>query len=274
MAGEIGKVTSVDFSWYLDTRHGADYFRRWHRLREKSGSLWVHKATHHFDLINWWLDADPVEVSRTAASRTTARAGPFRHTNCRSCPHKTKCDVSLGHQRRRAAGRALRRLRVGRRLHARWLRLQGRHRHLRHDERGREVLERREHELLGQHVHADRGLPPRVQRDQGPARSPRLRAAAVGSGRRDRDAPDQELRPAEEDRDPDARRRATAAATNVLRDLVFKKIDVPEHMRLPDSRAGAMSCLTGIAARKSCDSGAPVRSATRRRRLRCQCRRL
>ena len=37
-AGEIGTVTSVDFSWYLDTQHGADYFRRWHRLREKSGS--------------------------------------------------------------------------------------------------------------------------------------------------------------------------------------------------------------------------------------------
>ena len=23
-------ITSVDFHWYLDTRHGADYFRRWH----------------------------------------------------------------------------------------------------------------------------------------------------------------------------------------------------------------------------------------------------
>src|SRR5262245_36165005 len=38
-AGEIGDVASVDFSWYLDTIHGADYFRRWHRLRERSGSL-------------------------------------------------------------------------------------------------------------------------------------------------------------------------------------------------------------------------------------------
>ncbi len=63
MAGEIGRVTSVDFHWFLDTSHGADYFRRWHRLRSRSGSLWVHKATHHFDLINWWLDADPVDVS-------------------------------------------------------------------------------------------------------------------------------------------------------------------------------------------------------------------
>ena len=92
LAGEIGKVTSVDFSWYLDTRHGADYFRRWHRLREKSGSLWVHKATHHFDLVNWWLDADPVEVSgHRQPARTTASQGPYRHTHCRPCPHKEQC---------------------------------------------------------------------------------------------------------------------------------------------------------------------------------------
>jgi hypothetical protein len=32
-------------------------------------------------------------------------------------------------------------------------------------------------------------------------------------------------------------------------------------MRLPDSRAGAMSCLTGIAARKSIDERRPVRIA-------------
>lgn len=37
--GEIGDITSVDFHWYLDTSHGADYFRRWHRLVECSGSL-------------------------------------------------------------------------------------------------------------------------------------------------------------------------------------------------------------------------------------------
>ena len=52
-SGEIGKVTSVDFSWYLDTGHGADYFRRWHRLKSGGGSLWVQKATHDFDLVTW-----------------------------------------------------------------------------------------------------------------------------------------------------------------------------------------------------------------------------
>ena len=75
MSGAIGKVTSVDFSWYLDTRHGADYFRRWHRLRSKSGSLWVHKATHHFDLDQLVARRRSGRRSRrSAACRTTARA--------------------------------------------------------------------------------------------------------------------------------------------------------------------------------------------------------
>jgi hypothetical protein len=46
-----------------------------------------------------------------------------------------------------------------------------------------------------------------------------------------------------------------------LRDLIFRKIQVPGHMALPDSRAGAMSCLTGIAARTSVEQQRTVRIA-------------
>jgi predicted dehydrogenase len=60
--GIIGEVGSVHFEWLLDVRHGADYFRRWHRERANSGGLLVHKASHHFDLVNWWLEARPAEV--------------------------------------------------------------------------------------------------------------------------------------------------------------------------------------------------------------------
>ena len=59
MADAIGQVFSVHFEWLLDLRHGADYFRRWHRDKRNSGGLLVHKATHHFDLINFWLAARP-----------------------------------------------------------------------------------------------------------------------------------------------------------------------------------------------------------------------
>jgi predicted dehydrogenase len=46
----------------LDTAHGADYFRRWHRDKANSGGLLIHKASHHFDLINWMLADYPVAV--------------------------------------------------------------------------------------------------------------------------------------------------------------------------------------------------------------------
>jgi len=62
MNGTIGEVKQVHFEWLLDTSHGADYFRRWHRDKRNSGGLLVHKATHHFDLVNFWLGAHPTQV--------------------------------------------------------------------------------------------------------------------------------------------------------------------------------------------------------------------
>jgi predicted dehydrogenase len=61
-SGTIGKVSSVNLEYLLDTDHGTDYFRRWHARMDQSGGLLVHKATHHFDLVNWWLDAIPEQV--------------------------------------------------------------------------------------------------------------------------------------------------------------------------------------------------------------------
>lgn len=90
-SGTIGKVTSVDFHWYLNTYHGASYFRRWHGLKDKGGSLWVHKSTHHFDLLNWWLDADPEEVFAYGALEHYGSNGPYRGENCRKCEHKEAC---------------------------------------------------------------------------------------------------------------------------------------------------------------------------------------
>ena len=61
-AGTIGAVKSVNLEWLLDVKHGADYFRRWHSEKDASGGLLVHKATHHFDLVNWWLEAVPETI--------------------------------------------------------------------------------------------------------------------------------------------------------------------------------------------------------------------
>lgn len=60
--GVIGQVNSVHFEWLLNTKHGADYFRRWHRNKTNSGGLLVHKSTHHFDLVSFWIGSEPDTV--------------------------------------------------------------------------------------------------------------------------------------------------------------------------------------------------------------------
>ncbi|MBR0360333.1 MAG: Gfo/Idh/MocA family oxidoreductase [Clostridia bacterium] len=60
--GTIGDVKQIHFEWLLNTSHGADYFRRWHRDKRNSGGLMVHKSTHHFDLVNFWINSFPVKV--------------------------------------------------------------------------------------------------------------------------------------------------------------------------------------------------------------------
>jgi predicted dehydrogenase len=91
MQERVGRITSVDFHWYLDVYHGADYFRRWHRLRQNSGTLLNHKASHHFDLLNWWVDSDPEEVHAFGVLEFYGKNHEFRHTHCRPCPFKEKC---------------------------------------------------------------------------------------------------------------------------------------------------------------------------------------
>jgi predicted dehydrogenase len=101
MSGLIGDVLSVDFHWLLDTHHGADYFRRWHSHKANSGGLMVHKATHHFDLVNWWLSAVPVSVMATGkrefyTPKMARRLGlQSHHQRCLTCPEKAKCTFYL-----------------------------------------------------------------------------------------------------------------------------------------------------------------------------------
>ena len=54
---------------------------------------------------------------------------------------------------------------------------------------------------------------------------------------------------------------AHGGGDDVLRDLIFKPRHVPAHLALPGSRAGAMSCLTGIAAVRSSEENRPVNIA-------------
>ncbi|RBM07323.1 dehydrogenase [Streptomyces sp. PT12] len=103
-SGAVGRVTGVQFEWVLDTQHGADYFRRWHRDKANSGGLLVHKASHHFDLVNWWIDDAPRRVYASGAlkfygARNAAERGltdrPARGTTDRAGEDPFLLDLRL-----------------------------------------------------------------------------------------------------------------------------------------------------------------------------------
>ena len=92
MSGVIGDVRHVDFQWLLDRRHGADYFRRWHRYLDNTTSLLIHKSTHHFDAINWIMGGKkPVSVYADCTLEFYGKNGPYRGKACHDCAHAAEC---------------------------------------------------------------------------------------------------------------------------------------------------------------------------------------
>ncbi|MDD3954724.1 MAG: Gfo/Idh/MocA family oxidoreductase [Lentisphaeria bacterium] len=90
--GAIGKVLHIQFTETLDRFHGADYFRRWHRLYDNTGSLLIHKASHHFDLINWFADSRVKTVTGQGALSFYGRKGAFRGKRCSTCAYAGDCE--------------------------------------------------------------------------------------------------------------------------------------------------------------------------------------
>jgi hypothetical protein len=61
----------------------------------------IHKASHHFDLVNWWLSAMPVTVSAVGKREFYTPAMAKRlgleshHERCHTCPEKAKCTFMM-----------------------------------------------------------------------------------------------------------------------------------------------------------------------------------
>ncbi len=91
MQNIIGDITSVHFEWLLDQDHGAQYFRRWHSIKERSGGLQIHKATHHFDIINWLINDEPRVVNAFGSLCFYGSNGEHRGEFCFNCEHSEKC---------------------------------------------------------------------------------------------------------------------------------------------------------------------------------------
>lgn len=90
--GAIGEVRSIAFHELLDHRHGSSYFRRWNRRKAESGGLLIHKASHCFDVMNWWVGSRAATLTATGSlSVYGPDASPFRGERCHTCEHAKKC---------------------------------------------------------------------------------------------------------------------------------------------------------------------------------------
>lgn len=262
LAERVGTITSVDFHWYLDVYHGADYFRRWHRLREKGGTLLVHKASHHFDLLNWWLDAEPEVVYAQGALEFYGKNGPFRHTNCRGCPHRDRCDFYWD---------------ITRDPHLVALYVDNEH----HDGYLRDGCVFREDVDIYDKMGAQIGYANGVQVSYSlTTYSPYEGYRIAFNGTKGRiDAWIHERQPWPMEDYDEIRVTDNFGETELiriphgggghgggdtrLRDKIFKDPDAPDPLRqAAGSRDGAMAILTGIAARQSIETGRPVRIET------------
>jgi predicted dehydrogenase len=94
-SGRLGRILTMEYHEMLDRRHGADYFRRWHRRKANSGGLLIHKASHHFDLLNWFADSLPDKLVAVGDLAFYGKNNAFRHTRCRECPHAEKCGLHV-----------------------------------------------------------------------------------------------------------------------------------------------------------------------------------
>lgn len=273
MSGEIGDVLSVDFTWLLNTVHGADYFRRWHSNKANSGGLMVHKATHHFDLVNWWLGAQP-ELVQAFGSRqfytpeTAKRMGlQGAHERCLTCTEKAKCNFYFD----LAADPGLKELYLDNEKHDGYFRDQCVWRPEINIEDTMNVMVRYDNGVQlnyglqaydaweGYHI-AFNGTKGRLEHSI--VESAGVAGANAVQSRSDkvsiRVIP---LRGAAREIAPWTGTGGHGGGDDVMLEEIFGEAPADKYKRVSDERAGAYSCLVGIAANRCFEKGASVRIA-------------
>jgi predicted dehydrogenase len=276
MRGEIGDILSVDFHWMLNTHHGADYFRRWHANKKNSGGLMVHKASHHFDLVNWWLAAVPVQVFATGKREFYTPAMAKRlglqgaHERCHTCPEKDKCTFFFD----LAADPKLKAMYLDQEKHDGYFRDQCVWRPSIDIEDTMNVLVTYDNGVTmayslnafnaweGYHIvfngtkgRLEHSIVEQVYGDGAAS----MKEAVPDEGVTTRIIP---LRGAARTIKPDTGAGQHAGGDTVMLDEIFlPSAPADKYRRLSDERAGAASCLVGIAADRCFETGQPVKIA-------------
>jgi len=90
--GAVGRVLTVQADEFYDG--GRTYFRRWNRLREFGGGLWITKACHDFDLLYWLSGRLPLAVAAVDAL-THYRPRDDAPLLCAECERQEACPDSF-----------------------------------------------------------------------------------------------------------------------------------------------------------------------------------
>ncbi len=94
-SGKIGKVLHVSLDHFLDRVHGGSYFTRWHRMMENSQGMLLHKSTHDFDVVNWFLEDEPKKVTAVANRVFYGDKDKCFAERCSQCS-KPDCESRIG----------------------------------------------------------------------------------------------------------------------------------------------------------------------------------
>ena len=89
-SGVIGRPLHVSLDHFLNYQGGGNYFHRWHRYMENSQGMLLHKSTHDFDIVNWFLEDEPKKVTAVANRVFYGDAGTSYGERCYTCT-KTDC---------------------------------------------------------------------------------------------------------------------------------------------------------------------------------------
>jgi predicted dehydrogenase len=90
--GDIGKLCSVRFVQHC--HYGNSGYHNWRRRADLSGTWFLEKATHDFDIMNWMVEDLPATI--VAVTRLQAFGGNKpADLRCRACDEKASCPESV-----------------------------------------------------------------------------------------------------------------------------------------------------------------------------------
>ena len=87
-SGQVGTIEQVVA--FNDVPYGSGYFRSWHRNYDQNGGLFLQKATHDLDYINYLLGQRPRWISAMKARRVFGGEMPF-DLQCQDCHLQESC---------------------------------------------------------------------------------------------------------------------------------------------------------------------------------------